>query len=89
MDEDKIVDLFWTEFEDFRDQRGAFRNLARFRSKEATSGKSHLWNETYSVPWTRVLGYVACRVTSKNEGIGSCKRGWGDVKYLYCRWQAL
>ena len=82
MDEEEIVDLFWSEFEDFRNQRGAFGNLARFRSKVAKAGKSHLWHEKYSLPWTKVLGFVACRVTSKNGGIGVCERGWGDVKYI-------
>lgn len=79
---EEIVDLFWTEFEDFRNQRGEFSNLARFRSKEARAGKSHLWHEKYSLPYTKVLGYIACRVTSKNGGIGPCERGWGDVKYI-------
>ena len=77
-----ILDLFWTEFEDFRNQRGEFTDLARFKSKVAKAGKSHLWHEKYSLPWTKVLGFVVCRVTSKNGDIGVCERGWGDVKYV-------
>ena len=45
MHEEEIVDLFWSEYEDFRNQRGEFSNLARFQSKEARGGKSHLWHE--------------------------------------------
>ena len=31
INEEGIVDFFWTEFEDFWNQRGAFRNLSWFR----------------------------------------------------------
>ena len=79
---DDIVDVFWSEFEDFRNQRGVFGKLTRFQSKEAKAGKSHMWHEKYSLPYTKAFGYVACRVTSKNGGIGPCERGWGDVKYI-------
>ena len=82
MEMDDILDLFWSEFEDFRNQRGDFSNLSLFRSKSAKAGKSHMWHEKYSLPYTKVLGFVACRVTSKNGGIGVCERGWGDVKYV-------
>ena len=50
MDMDGIVDLFWSGFDNFRNQRGEFSNLARFRSKVAKAGKSHLWNKSYSLP---------------------------------------
>ena len=42
----------------------------------------HIWHEKYSLPYTDVLGFVACRVTSKVLGIGPCERGWGDVKTI-------
>ena len=29
-----------------------------------------------------VLGFIACRTTSKPLGIGACKRSWGDVKHI-------
>ena len=41
-----------------------------------------MWHERYSLPYTKVLGFVACRVTSKNGGIGVCERNWGDVKQI-------
>ena len=40
------------------------------------------WHEKYSLSETKVLGFVACRVTSKNAGIGMCERNWGDVKEI-------
>ena len=35
-----------------------------------------------SLPFTNVLGFVACRVTSKVLGIGAAERSWGDVKTI-------
>ena len=35
-----------------------------------------------SLPSTKLLGFVACRVTSKILGIGSAERSWGDVKTI-------
>ena len=29
-----------------------------------------------------MLGFVACRVSSKNAGVGMCERNWGDVKEI-------
>ena len=33
----------------------------------------------YSLPSTKVLGFVSWRVTSKSLGTGSAERSWGDV----------
>ena len=82
MDEDKIVDKFWTEFADVRNKRGVFGNPARWKGSHICAGKSHGRHEKYSLDMTTVLGFVACRVTSKNAGIGMCERKWGDVKEI-------
>ena len=29
-----------------------------------------------------MVGFVACRATSKNAGIGMCERNWGDDKEI-------
>ena len=34
-----------------------------WNSKDITDGNSHLWHHKYSLPSTKVLGFVACRVT--------------------------
>ena len=75
MREEEIVDIFWSEFEGFRNQQGEFRNLARFKSNKAWANKSHLLHEKYVHQYIKVIEYVACRVTSKNGGIGPCERG--------------
>lgn len=42
----------------------------------------HIWHKKNSYCQTKVLGKVACIVTSKILGIGSAERAWGDVKHL-------
>ena len=39
-------------------------------------------HQKYSLSWTKVLGFVACRVTSKVLGIGEAERSWGDIKTI-------
>ena len=34
------------------------------------------------LPFTKVLGFVAYRVTSKVLGIGAAERSWGDAKTI-------
>ncbi len=54
----------------------------QFSSHDALEGKSHIWHETYSLPYTKVLGFFAFRVTSKRLGIGSGDHAWSDVKQI-------
>ena len=42
----------------------------------------HLAREIFFLPYTKVLGYVACRVSSKCLGIGSADRSWEDTKHI-------
>lgn len=79
---DAIVDLCWDEFKAFQKQTKPFDNVARWNSAHALAGLSHLWHEKYSLPYTAILGFVACRVTSKACGIGAAERSWGDVKHI-------
>ena len=44
------------------------------------AGKSHLWHEKCSLPYTKVLRFIACRVTCKNLGIGAAKMAWSGTK---------
>ena len=81
-DDDEIVDTFWSEFADFRSRRKVFGNPARWKGAHVRPGLSHKWHEKYSLAETKVLGFIACRVTSKNAGIGMCERNWGDVKEI-------
>ena len=36
----------------------------------------------YSLPFTKVIGFVSSRVTSKVPGIGAAERSWGDIKTI-------
>jgi hypothetical protein len=56
--------------------------MSHWASSDCVSGKSYLWHKKYSLPYTVVLGYVGCRVTSKLCGIGPAKRSWGGVKKI-------
>ena len=52
------------------------------RKKDIRDGNNHLWHQKYSHPCTKVLGFVACTVTSKVIGIGAVECSWGDVKTI-------
>ena len=64
--------LFWTEYTDFYIKNGSFEDDEFIRkSKYIRDGNSYLWHQKYSLPYTKVLGFVAYRVTSKVLGIGA------------------
>ena len=41
-----------------------------------------MWHQNYSRPCTKVIGFVACRVTSKFLGIDTTARSCVDVKTI-------
>ena len=71
MSPEEVIDLFWDEFQI---KTKPFDNVARWNCPNAKAGESHIWHEKYSLPYTKVLGYVGCRVTSKVCGIGAAER---------------
>ncbi len=54
----------------------------RWAAYDITKGNSYIWHEKYSIPYTYVLGFVVCHVTSKLCGIGPAERSWGGVKQV-------
>ena len=78
----EIIDTFWNEFKAFQNCTNPYHEMSRWASADCVSGKSYLWHEKYSLPYTVVLGYVGCRVTSKLCGIGPAERSWGGVKQI-------
>ena len=50
--------------------------------QDIRDGNSHLWHQKYWLPFTKFLGFVACRVTSKVLGIGAAERYWVNVKTI-------
>ena len=80
---DVTQDIFCTEYTEFDNKIGSFDADEFIRKiKDIRDGNSHLWHQKYSLPCTKVLGFVACRVTSKVIGIGAAERSWGDVKTI-------
>ena len=87
-----IMDTFWDKYSNFEKHRGRgdFADVVKYATEDVRAGRSHMWHEKYSLPYTKVLGYVACRVCSKLAGIGAAERSWGDVKCkAYQIWKTL
>ncbi len=77
-----IIDTFWNEFKAFQNCTHPYHEPSHWATCDTTKGISYLWHEKYSIPYTYVLGFVACCVTSKLCGIGPAKRSWGRVKQV-------
>ena len=76
-------DIFCTECTDFDNKIGSFdTDEFIWKIKDIKGGNSHLWHKKYSLPCTKVLVFVACRVTSKVIGIREAERSWGDIKTI-------
>ncbi len=45
-------------------------------------GNFFMWHQLYELSYTKVLGFVACRTSSKQLGIGAVERSWSDVKQI-------
>ena len=77
------IDVFWTEYTSFNNKVGSYdADEFIWKSKDISDGNSHLWHQKYSLTFTKILGFVACRVTSKVLGIGAAERSWGEVKTI-------
>ena len=77
-----IIDTFWNEFKSFQQCTHPFAEPSRWTTVDVTQGNLFLWHEKYSLPYTIVLGFVGCHVTSKLCGIGPAERSWGGVKNI-------
>ena len=79
----ETIDKFWSEYKRFNHKNDTFdRNEYICSSKYIRYANSHLWHQKYSLPSTKVLGFVPCSLTSKILGVGSAERSWGDVKTI-------
>ena len=72
---DSIKNTFWEEYQNFSNKVGDFysRDFI-WNNQNLTQGKSYLWHKMFSEKSTKVLGRLACRVTSKIIGIGSAEK---------------
>ena len=81
---------FSVHYNIFREEHRKFmRKIDMFEAKNKMwqstlldHDKVHEWHDIFSINSTQVLGWVACRVTSKILGIGNAERAWGAVKQL-------
>ena len=76
-------DIFWTEYTDFDNKIGLFdADEFIWKRKDIKDGNSHLWHQKYSLPCTKVLGFVARRVTPKFLEIFAAECSLGDIKTI-------
>ena len=75
--------IFWSEYKNFNHKNDTFdSNEFIWNSKFISDGNIHLWYQKYSLPSTKVIGFVACRVTSNILAIGYAECSWRDVKTI-------
>ena len=66
----ETLDTFCSEYTNFNNKNNHFdSNKFIWSSKDIHDGNSHLWHNKSSLPSTKVLGFVYCRVTSKIRGV--------------------
>jgi hypothetical protein len=78
----KIIDTFWNEFKAFQNRTQPYHEMSGWASSDYITGKSFLWHEKYSLPYTFVLGFVGCHITSNLCRIGPAERSWRGVKQI-------
>ena len=78
----EIIDTFWNEVKAFQNCTQPYHDMSCWASCDCVSGKSYLGHEKYSLPYTVVLGFVGCCVTSKLCRIGPAERSWGGVQKI-------
>ena len=60
------LDTLWDKYTLFNNKNDPFdSNEFIWNSKDITDGNSNLWHQKYSLPSTKVIGFVPCRVTPK------------------------
>ena len=58
------LDTFCSEYTNFNHKKDPFNSDELIRSsKYVCDGNSNLWHQKYSLPYTKVIGFLACRVT--------------------------
>ena len=59
------LDMIWSEYTSFNYKKGPFGGGGFIQNiKDILEGDSHVLYQNYSLPFTKVLVSVACRVTS-------------------------
>ena len=77
------LDIFWIEYTELNCKNGIFDCDDFIQSiKYIHEGNSHICHHKYYVLSTNLIGFVACRDTSKMICVGAAERSWGDVKTI-------
>jgi hypothetical protein len=75
-----LIDTFLTEYGDFTNKRNSFARNHIWIIAQDPNLKAFCWHQKYSLPITKVLGWIACLVLSKILGIGMAEQNWKQVK---------
>ena len=78
--EAQLIDTFLSELRDFQNRQGPFASSHPWIIAMNEDVIAHEWHEKYSLVETKVLGALACRVTSKAKGVGCAERHWKATK---------
>ena len=77
------LDIFWIEYTELNCKNGIFDCDDFIQSiKYIHEGNSHICHHKYYVLSTNLIGFVACRDTSKMICVGAAERSWGDIKMI-------
>jgi len=68
------------QFQKFRHRQFPFDRDEIWASEYVIRGESYKWHAKFTHEHCPELAFVACRITSKVLGIGSCERSWADTK---------
>ena len=68
--EAQLIDTFLSELHDFQNCQGPFVSSHPWIIAWNEDVIAHKWHEKYSLVETKVMGALACRVTSKAKGVG-------------------
>ena len=79
--EASLIDSFHEEYDEFTTKSGeVFSKRHIWITAAKANNVAHEWHHRYSSGGTKVLGRLACHVTSKIGGIGNAERSWKAVK---------
>lgn len=73
-------DTFLSELDDFSNRKGKLNSDLIWIIAALDETQAYDWHKKYTLLSTKVLGRLACFVTSKILGIGTAERNWKQVK---------
>ena len=77
------LDKFCSEYTYFNHNNVPFGgDYFIWRSKVIQDGNSHLWHQRYSLPFTKVVGFVGYTFSSNIIGVVDDEYSWGDFKMI-------